>query len=247
MMSSLLLLIVTLFIASSEGVLRPRKAHRSQKHYNKNAIKSHIKAQKLKHVPSRKAHVHAKIESNTADITTATDEMWASCKKQTFTQYLDHFGSGIGPDDVRTFEQRYYICGKSLYNWEPNNPIFFYFGNEADVTAYIDYTGLMWEQAEHFDALLVFAEHRYYGESLPYTQEEIVDDTAKLSYLTTDQALEDYAVLIDYLQKNTFGYGEEFDNESSEGSAIIGFGGSYGGMLGACVFCIALHILFVQG
>ena len=33
--------------------------------------------------------------------------------------------------------------------------------------SYIENTGLMWENAEHFNALLVFAEHRYYGKSSP--------------------------------------------------------------------------------
>lgn len=224
--SLVLLVIVVLYFVSINGLLRPKRAGKSnRRHYNKNAIRKHITKQQ------RKSRLRAHTVSSNEDITTATDEMWASCEKRTFPQALDHFGSGIGPEDVTTFNQRYYLCGKDLNNWQPGNPIFFYFGNEADVTAYIDYTGFMWEQGSEFNALLVFAEHRYYGESMPYTQDEIIDSTAKLSYLTTDQALEDYAVLIDYLSKNTWGYSHQFSADSSDDSAIIGFGGSYGGML----------------
>lgn len=41
-------------------------------------------------------------------------------------------------------------------------------GNEADVSLYVGASGLMWENAPEFRALLVFAEHRFYGESLPF-------------------------------------------------------------------------------
>lgn len=44
-------------------------------------------------------------------------------------------------------------------------PIFFYAGNEGPVETYIANTGLMWESAPRFAALVVFAEHRYYGAS----------------------------------------------------------------------------------
>ena len=48
-------------------------------------------------------------------------------------------------------------------------PIFFYFGNEDNVELYVNHTGLMWESAEEFGAALVFAEHRFYGQSNPFT------------------------------------------------------------------------------
>lgn len=44
-------------------------------------------------------------------------------------------------------------------------------------------TGLMWELAPRFDALLVFAEHRYYGESKPFGK----DIRRNMHWLTTEQ------------------------------------------------------------
>jgi lysosomal Pro-X carboxypeptidase len=64
-------------------------------------------------------------------------------------------------------------------------PVFFYFGNEDNVELYVNHTGkhevgdsfcdhssplgLMWESAPEFGALLIFAEHRFYGKSMPFT------------------------------------------------------------------------------
>jgi len=49
-------------------------------------------------------------------------------------------------------------------------PILFYTGNESPVEVYINNTGLMWDLAPKLNALLVFAEHRYEGESFPQLQ-----------------------------------------------------------------------------
>lgn len=53
----------------------------------------------------------------------------------------------------------------------------------------------MWDIAPQYGAMIVFAEHRYYGKTLPFGKDSY-KDAAHLSYLTTEQALADYAVLL---------------------------------------------------
>ncbi|KXZ49452.1 hypothetical protein GPECTOR_21g678 [Gonium pectorale] len=118
--------------------------------------------------------------------------------------------------------QRYFICDK-YWGQSPGGargPIFFYAGNEADVTVYVNATGLMWENAHDFGALIVFAEHRYYGKTQPFGPDSWAVDP---SYLTVEQAMSDYATLIWHLLRDL----------QAEDSPVIAFGGSYGGMLAA--------------
>ena len=118
-------------------------------------------------------------------------------------------------------------------------PIFFYTGNEANVELYLNATGLMWEHAESFGAVLVFAEHRYYGESKPKPKEDEEDGNAldasnlggiipghlkkkgEYPYLTSEQAMADYATLIRELKAEI----------RAPDAPVFAFGGSYGGML----------------
>jgi lysosomal Pro-X carboxypeptidase len=44
----------------------------------------------------------------------------------------------------------------------------------------------MWENAQHFGALMVFAEHRYYGQSMPWPKDKV---RQHMGYLTAEQAL----------------------------------------------------------
>ena len=81
----------------------------------------------------------------------------------------------------------------------------------------------MWDIAKEFKAMLIFGEHRYYGQSLPYGNESF-KDPSKLQYLTSEQALADFAVFIDYMRK---------DMPHGDKVPVIAFGGSYGGMLAA--------------
>ncbi|KAK1323785.1 hypothetical protein QJS10_CPA02g00036 [Acorus calamus] len=139
---------------------------------------------------------------------------------QYFHQTLDHFSF----TDLPGFEQRYLVGG--LQRWAPGGgrPIFFYCGNEGDIEWFAANSGFVWESAPLFGALVVFAEHRYYGKSMPYGSKEGAYANAKsLSYLTTEQALADYATLLTDLKRNL----------SAEDSPVILFGGSYGGMLAA--------------
>ena len=82
----------------------------------------------------------------------------------------------------------------------------------------------MFDKAPMFNALLVFAEHRYYGESLPFGNLSF-STPAHLGYLTANQALADYVYLINYLQT------EHSRSAYLNKVPVVAFGGSYGGML----------------
>ena len=122
------------------------------------------------------------------------------CTELWITQDLDHFSFGADG----TFEQRYLVNAEHASPTDA--PIFLYVGNEAPVDLYADNAGLMWENAEEFGALLVFAEHRYYGQSLPYdgalTKPNGMWDPEKLRFLSHEQALADYATLVYRLRED---------------------------------------------
>lgn len=156
------------------------------------------------------------------------------CKKHYRETTLDHFSWVPPPDGQSTYKQRFYVCDKYWHKSAASNtekgPIFFYVGNEADVTLYLNNTGLMWESAAEFGALLVFAEHRYYGESKPYSGSKL---RKNMQYLTAEQAMADYAELIAELKSDL----------QAEQSPVIGFGGSYGGMLASWMRMKYPHVL----
>ncbi|KAJ9533013.1 hypothetical protein QJQ45_018104, partial [Haematococcus lacustris] len=109
-------------------------------------------------------------------------------------QPVDHF-SRVQQVAAKTWRQRYVVCTDF---WNPSDgPIFFYAGNEADVMLYVNATGLMWESALHFGALLVFAEHRYYGASQPFGPDSWRQQPG---YLTSQQAMADFAHLMHALR-----------------------------------------------
>ncbi|CAN1777414.1 Lysosomal Pro-X carboxypeptidase [Linum perenne] len=137
-----------------------------------------------------------------------------------FLQDLDHFSFA----DLPKFRQRYLINTEHWTGPERHGPIFLYCGNEGDIEWFAVNTGFVWEIAPKFGAMILFPEHRYYGDSMPYgSKAEAYKNAATLAYLTAEQALADFAVLITDLKRNL----------SAENCPVVLFGGSYGGMLAA--------------
>ncbi|CAD5210429.1 unnamed protein product [Bursaphelenchus xylophilus] len=116
-----------------------------------------------------------------------------------------------------TFKLKYLINGT---HFKPGGPLFFYAGNEGTIEGFARNTGIMYSMAPAFDALIVFGEHRYYGNesSMPFGNESYTS-VKRARYLTTEQTLGDFAQLINQLRVD-YNF-----------SKVIAFGGSYGGML----------------
>jgi hypothetical protein len=132
-----------------------------------------------------------------------------------FDAKIDHFNGG----NQTTYPMRYIIDDK-YYNPE-SGPILFYCGNEGGVWAFYNNSGFMVETlAKELGALVLFGEHRFYGQSMPFG-----DDTFKkenLKFLSVKQVMMDYVDLLKSVKS---------ERPELKDRAVISFGGSYGGML----------------
>ena len=167
-------------------------------------------ARVIPHFPNSSENVH-QIKSKHNLTNGGPEEYW-------FNNVIDHYDNH-GADST-TYRMRYLVDRQ--YFKPESGPILFYPGNEGDVWTFYDNAGFMTTTlAQEFGALVVFGEHRYFGESLPFGDASY--DTQNLKYLTIEQATFDYVDLIKFIK----------DSENLQDRAVILAGGSYGGMLAA--------------
>ena len=132
---------------------------------------------------------------------------------------LDHFDGSSN----ETFKMRYLI-DKTRYNIT-NGPVLFYCGNEGEIWTFYNNSGYMTNNLSNdLGAMVVFAEHRYYGKSMPFGNQSFNATSGNLKYLSVEQVMNDFVQLMTLLK---------MENPELNGRATILFGGSYGGMLAA--------------
>jgi lysosomal Pro-X carboxypeptidase len=120
-----------------------------------------------------------------------------------FSEQLDHMNRDSGLINIRVLFLQGQINGPLFVYCGGNEPLEYYYNNAGWITTYL---------APTYNASVAFIEHRYYGDSVPNTQ--------NYYYLTTSQALYDFADIVEKLKPIT-------------NTAVITFGGVYSGMLAA--------------
>uniref|UniRef100_A0A915KE66 Lysosomal Pro-X carboxypeptidase n=1 Tax=Romanomermis culicivorax TaxID=13658 RepID=A0A915KE66_ROMCU len=144
----------------------------------------------------------------------------------------DHFSFDA---DDQTFSLRY-LVNDTFFNPD-YGAIFFYCGNEGDITLFANNTGFLWDIAVTHDSMVIFAEHRYYGHTMPFGDKSFAPEN--LGKLTSEQALADYAVFLEWLKSGNDGVPKNL----KPSTPVIAFGGSYGGMLAAWMRIKYPHII----
>ncbi|KAH9606775.1 hypothetical protein KSS87_009795 [Heliosperma pusillum] len=138
-----------------------------------------------------------------------------------YDQTLDHFNYQL--ESYKTFKQKYVINYEHWGGAKSKSPILVYLGAESSLDNYTLNGLILKNYGQHFKALLLFIEHRFYGESIPFgmSKEKVMKNTRIRGYFNSAQALADYAQLILHVKQKL----------NAHFSPVIVVGGSYGGML----------------
>ncbi|PYH94367.1 extracelular serine carboxypeptidase [Aspergillus ellipticus CBS 707.79] len=135
---------------------------------------------------------------------------------------VDHFHneSRYEPHTNATFDLRYWL-DTSYY--EPGGPVFVIAAGETDGSDRIPFLsqGIVTRLASTYKGIGLILEHRYYGESFPFANLT----TENIRFLTTEQALADYA----YFASNVVFPGLGNLDLTAATTPWIAYGGSYAG------------------
>lgn len=85
------------------------------------------------------------------------------------------------------WKQRLLISKKHFKKSEKSAPIFFYAGNEGDIESFFENSGFVTDTlAREFKSAVIFAEHRFFGESYPGGSFHYADKPEIYKFLTTE-------------------------------------------------------------
>jgi pimeloyl-ACP methyl ester carboxylesterase len=129
--------------------------------------------------------------------------------------FYDQLLNPDDPTDTRTFKQRYFIEPK--YAKSTDAPVIYVICGESTCDE-TNFAGAPSEVAQNIGAYLVALEHRYYGQSQPFTELTVEN----MKYLKTGYALADLARFQNYATQNLGLKG-----------TWVAMGGSYAGVLAA--------------
>ena len=94
-------------------------------------------------------------------------------------------------------DDQYYLADDAV---DKLRPILFYTGNEGGIWDFYENSGFMTTVlAKEFGGLVVFGEHRYFGDSWPYPQDVALQSPYN-QYLTIENVMADYAHLLNYIK-----------------------------------------------
>jgi lysosomal Pro-X carboxypeptidase len=159
-----------------------------------------------------------------------------------FPTVMDHyrFRTNENTGETNTFALRYFVNQQHWNNETKSGPVLFYAGNEANIVQFINNSGFLFEAAAELRAMVVFAEHRYYGESIPNTNNSANaissssssscrdDDSSFWDYLSVEQAMMDFNTLTVHIREQ---WNMTSSSKSFSTTPFIVLGGSYGANL----------------